>query len=182
MKLLEEKTLNEILLTGTEEDIKEYYKELRNLSTNRISKLIVEQLTGESIEDIWQKIFQEEQQLRSDIFFPNDIIIMYPSIKETKSKKIITCDFSGALIYPGSLYINYRPLIENITTKERYVLKRTLKVEPAYEFYLPTTITELEQLQTNIKLEQEDTNDGINYSHLSQRTGGELVLQKLKRR
>ena len=166
----------------SEEEIKQYYKELRNLSTNRISKDIVEKLTGESIEDIWQKIFQEEQKLRSNIFFPNDIIIMYPAIKEMKSKKLITCDFSGGLIFPGSLYVNYRPFIENITTNERYVLKRTLKVEPGYEHYLPRTITELEQLQENIRLESEDINDGINYSHLSQRTGGELVLQKLKRR
>lgn len=181
MKLLEEKTLDEILLTNNKTEIEKYHQELNNLSTNRINKRIVENLYGEPLEYIWSKIFQEEEQIRSTQFFPDDLVLMYPNKKELHTKNFITCDFSGALIYPGNLYINYRPLIENITTKERYILKRTLKVEPAYESELPTTIKELELLQQNIWLETED-NSGINYSHLGQSIGGELVLQKLKRR
>ena len=69
----------------------------------------------------------------------------------------------------------------NKKSNERYVLKRTLKVEPAYESELPTTIKELELLQQNIWLEIEDSS-GINYSHLGQSIGGDLILQKLKRR
>ena len=181
MKLLEEKTLDEILLMNNKTEIEQYHQELKNLSTNRLNKRIVDNLYGESIEYIWSKIFQEEEQIRSILFFPDDLVLMYPNKKEMHTKNFITCDFSGALIYPGSLYINYRPFIENITNNERYVLKRTLKVEPAYESELPTTIKELELLQQNIWLEIEDSS-GINYSHLGQSIGGDLILQKLQRR
>lgn len=182
MKQLEEKTLEEIIFDNNPQELEEYYKELKGLKTNRITRSIVESLEGKPLEYIWEKVYTEEQKITSTLFFPDDLVLLYPNIKERHAKNFITCNFSGALIYPGSLYINYRPLVENITTKEKYVLKRTLKVEPGYIYDLPTTITELEELQNNILLESDDYSDGIDYSHLSQSIGGELVLQKLNRR
>ena len=182
MKYFEEKTLEEIIFDGNPEELKEYHKELNNLITNRFNKSIVENMKGYSIEYIWQTIFQKEQEITSKLFFPDDLVLLYPNIKEQRTKRIITCNFSGGLIYPGSIYINYRPFIENITTKEKYVLKKTLKVETGYANNLPTNISELEELQTNILLEKIDSYTGIDYSHLSQSVGGELVLQKLNRR
>ena len=101
-------------------------------------------------------------------------------MKEQRAKKEITCDFSGGIIYPGSFYVSFRPLLKNIETGDAFVLKRTLKVETGYSYDLPTTIQELENLAIKIKLEQNE--DGISYGHLSQRIGGALEFQKLKRR
>ena len=94
--------------------------------------------------------------------------MVYPRMKEQRAKKEITCDFSGGIIYPGSFYVSFRPLLKNIETGDAFVLKRTLKVETGYSYDLPT------------KLEQNE--DGISYGHLSQRIGGALEFQKLKRR
>lgn len=182
MELLENKTLEELLLGKNQEIIEQYYQELRNLSRNRIAKNIVKELFGYSLQDIWEKVAEEEQRAVSHSLFPNDLVLVYPSIKECRAKGIITCDFSGSLIHSGSLYVNYRPLIENITTNEAYVLKRTLKVESGYAHELPDTIVQLEELERKMQLGTNDDATGINYSHLNQVTGGELYLQKLKRR
>lgn len=182
MKALEEKTLEEILLANDPKEKEIYFQQLSNLSKNRISRQIVEQYKGDSINDIWQKVYEQESLMTSSSFFSGDIVILYPNIREYHSKSYITCDFSGAIIKPGSLYINYRPLIENLTTNNIYVLKRTIKVESGYFYDLPTTIQELETLELNIQLETPGDRTGIDYSHLSQCVGGSLILQKLKRR
>lgn len=78
------------------------------------------------------------------------------------------------------LYDAYNKEIENLTTNNIYVLKRTIKVEPAYISDLPKDIHELETLQMNMNLET--INNGIDYSHLTRQIGEEIVLQKLKRR
>lgn len=179
MVKIETMTVEEIKFSQTTKEVEEYYQELDNLKTNRISKNVVESLIGQSLLKIMDEIDYQETMSRSNIFFPGDLMVLYPNIKELHSKSFQTCDFSGALIYPKSLYVNYRPLIENITTNETYVLKRTLKVEPAFTSRLPNTITELENLEINIQLETSD--DEINFSHLNQRVGGQLVLQKLRR-
>ena len=87
--------------------------------------------------------------------------------------------FSANLIKKGGLYLNYRPMLENLTTKKVYVLKRSIKVEPAYFDLLPTNITELEELNYKMKLQIED--NYIDYSHLNQVMGGELVLRRLNK-
>ena len=80
------------------------------------------------------------------------------------------------------MYINYRPMIHNITSGETYVLQRTIKVEMGYGYDLPRSISELEALDNKLHIEDYDDNSGIHYSHLSQCLGGEILLQKLKRR
>jgi len=142
--------------------------------------MVVSTMLGHSLSKIYEEIISQEELHRSYHFFYGDFVILYGGIKEQKSKNIITCDFSGAIIYPKSSYIKFRPILENITKNEVYVLKRTLKVESGYQDKLPNNIQELETLQRNIRLEN-DSNDGIDYSHLSQRTGKELVLKKLRK-
>lgn len=63
-----------------------------------------------------------------------------------------------------------------------YVLKRTLKVESGHYTDLPTTIQEFEGLELKIQQQAPFDDSRIDYSHLSQRTNGGLILQKLKRR
>ena len=80
----------------------------------------------------YYKLLEYEQKNRSNYFFPNDLIAFYPNISEQRSRKEIICDFSGARISKGQLYISYRPLIENLDKKETYVLKRTIKCDTFY--------------------------------------------------
>lgn len=180
-KSFEELTLEEILFLNDEQMYTRYMNEIRGLGSNRISKSIISTMQGSSLGEIYNEILKQEELYRSIDFFCGDLVLLYRGIKEHKSKHILTCDFSGALIYPQSRYISYRPIIENISKNEVYVLKRTLKVECGYEYDLPSNIHELETLQRNIYLEQ-DLNDGINYSHLSQRVGKELILKKLNKK
>ena len=182
MKELEEKTLDEIIASGSQEDLEKYYAYLDSMKTNSFYRDIVESYEGASIAEITYKIMEEEQAYRSEIFFPGDIIMFYPQIKEQKARSFITCDFSAGIIYPGSLYVNYRPMLHNITTGETYVLQRTIKVETGYSYDLPRSIVELESLDNKLRIEDYDDNSGIHYSHLSQCLGGEIYLKKLKRR
>lgn len=182
MKQLEEMTLEEIEATQNQELLRQYYSYIESMKTNSFYTNIVEALEGRSLEEIYYGILEEEQQYKSEIFFPGDIAMFYPRIKEQKAKSFITCDFSAGIIYPGSLYVNYRPLIYNLSTKETFVLSRTIKVETGYSYDLPRTIIELESLSNKLSIDGYDDNSGIHYSHLSQCMGGEITLQKLKRR
>lgn len=177
MKFLENLTLEEIKLLENQRLLDEYHQVLKSLKTNRITKEIVDDLMGKSLITILTKIEQEEENYRSHEFFPGDLAILYPNVCEMRSRNYKTCDFSGAVIHPHSLYISYRPLIENITKKEVYVLKKTLHVEVGYAYNLPENIMQLESLNYNIEQQNEDNE--INFSHLHQVTGGSITLQKL---
>ena len=174
-------TLEEILSLNNKKLYEEYHKEIENLKTNRISKQITEIMYGESINKIYEAILKEEAiNTSTDTdFFIGDIVLLHESIKEYHTKAGITCDFSGNMIKRGGLYLNYRPMLENLTTKKVYVLKRSVRVEPAYYDLLPTNITELEELNYKMKLQLED--NYIDYSHLNQVMGGTLVLRRLNK-
>ena len=180
MKQLESYTLEDIKMLRGKKEFNLYNKELSSLETNRISKRIVEKMYGSSISDIMSKIEEEEFRHRSFDFFPGDLVIIYLGLNERRSKQLFTCDFSQIIIRPNDLYINYRPLVENITTGNVYILKRTIKIEPGYISYLPDDIHGLEALQADIRIGKSD--NIVDYSHLNREIGGELVLQKLKRR
>lgn len=181
MKVLEEYTLSEIIALNDKKEYEKYYCELEELKKMPLSQNIIKRMQGSSLEKIMEEILRKEEEIKSYSLFPGNLVEFYPNKKELHTKKIITCDFSGAPIMPGSLYINYRPLIANITTNEVYVLSRTIKVECGYAHSLPSDIQEFEELERKMQLEQ-DFNDEIKYSHLNQVTGGSLKLQKLKRR
>ncbi len=159
-----------------------YHKYLKEMCNNRLAKKIVQEMYGQSLPSIYQKIIEEEANHRSLDFFPGDLVILYDGIKYSSAKKFITCYFSGAKISPKSKYIIYRPLLDNISKNESYVLKRTIKVESGYESALPQNIYELETLQRNINLQNNYENDGIDYSHLTNQIGEDLIFQKLKRK
>lgn len=174
-------TLEEILSLNNKKLYETYHNELENLKTNRISKQITEIMYGESINKIYEAILKEEviNTSTDTDFFIGDIVLLHESIKEHHTKSGITCDFSANMIKRGGLYLNYRPMLENLTTKKVYVLKRSIRVEPAYYDLLPTNITELEELNYKMKLQLED--NYIDYSHLNQVMGGTLVLRRLNK-
>ena len=179
MKELEEMTLEELKEVGKEKDIEEYFNILMELQDNRLSKKVIENLKGEPIDKIYRELMKAEEEVRSHSLFPGSLVVVYPNIKEMRSKSFKICDFSGAVISPGSIYASYRPLFENMTTNERYILSRTIKVEIGYRNELPTNIHELEALEQNMFLET--FNNGIDFNHFSIQMGGQITLQKLKK-
>ena len=182
MKQFDEMTLEEIKETCDVELLKQYYVYIESIKTNAFYKSILDELEGKSLKEIYYAILEAEQNYKSEVFFPGDITMLYPRIKEQKARKYTTCDFSSGIIRPGSLYVSYRPLIYNLTTGETFVLSRTIKVEVGYSDDLPKTILELESLYNKISVDNYDDQRGIHYSHLSQCLGGQIILQKLKRR
>lgn len=126
----------------------------------------------------YYKLLEYEQENRSNYFFPNDFTAFYPNISEQKCRKEIICDFSGARISKGQLYISYRPLIENLDRKETYVLKRTIKCDTFYWDILPKNIYELERLN-ELVLNHNIIDTEFNIEEF--RYKGEIELLKLKK-
>ena len=180
-----EMTLNEIEIVGNKELMLRYDHEIEAMETDDISSMVISRKYGCSLMEIEREIerarYEFELRHRSEILFPNELVEVYPGIREARAKKEITCDFSGARISKGSFYINYRPMVWSISKGDTYVLSRTIRVESGYEYDLPNTITELEALNVKM-LSHADNNDGIDYDHLYWQMGGELDFQKLKRR
>ena len=63
---LEEKTLEEIVESGSKEDLDQYYSYLESMKTSAFYKDIVERYEGLSIAEITYKIMEEEQEFISD--------------------------------------------------------------------------------------------------------------------
>lgn len=185
MYQFEDMTLNEIELFGNKELMTRYDQEIASLEIDDISRIVINRKYGESINTIVREIekasYEFELRHRSEILFPNELVEVYPRTREGRAKREITCDFSGARIKKGSLYVSYRPMVWSITNGDTYVLSRTIKVETGYAYDLPTTIAELESLNVKM-LSHADSDDGIDYDHLYWQMGGELDFQKLKRR
>lgn len=134
-----------------------------------------------STEDEQESLFDEIKENESLSLFPNSIVKVYPGIKEVNAKERRTCDFSGACISKGSLYVRFRPMIRDITNNEVYVLKRTITAEIGYEKMLPETISELEVFCDNISNCENLIDANPVFEHLHSQIGN-LVFKKLKKR
>ena len=175
-------TLDEIKAFHNTQLLRYYYKIIETMKIDNFSKKIVEENIGESLGYIQEVIEEARLDLISEYYCPGDPVILYPSTKEVYAKKEYTCDFSGAKINIGSLYVNYRPMIKNMNTGDTYVLKRSIKVETYYERFLPTDIIELEEMNNKIMNYSVQDDRDICYDHLYWQTGGRLSFQKLNRR
>jgi len=182
VKSFEEMTLKEINNLHNIYLAKRYDSELQKYKIDKVAREVVNSLYGESLNDILYAIEQSRLEYKSEEFFPGSAIIVYPGIKEVRAKRNYICDFSGARISEGNLYINYRPMLKNISNGNTYVLKRTIKTEITYEYDLPTNIAELEELNDRIINYEYQDNTDIQYDHLFSQTGGGLHFKKLNRR
>lgn len=116
--------------------------------------------------DVIEKINNELFLYISYDYFPNHNVILYPAIKELKSTKIITCNICGSRIYPNSYYLSYRPLFEDLTNNNKYVLQNTIKCELAYYDMLPQTIIEFEDFNRKLSDEYYDISTNLKSEHL----------------
>lgn len=120
-------------------------------------------------------------EYRSNFFFPGCLVALYPYIRESHSRKEITCDISTNIIKKGQLYINYRPLLENVETGDSFILKKTIKCEPIYQDLLSTNMFEFENLDEQIMNYKYYRDSEISLDHLHYSQGGSLNLVKLKK-
>lgn len=125
-----------------------YNEEIKKLEQDPTGNLFID--PDKSIEEIYFDIEQYTESLRSEYLFNNDIVKFYPSIKEVVANRDTTCHFSGGIIRKGSLYCNYRPFLQNMDTGQKYVLKKTIKVETGYRHFLPTTLKKFEEFIYNL--------------------------------
>jgi len=182
LKQFEDMSLRELNLLHDKRLINKYNIELSKYGMDKLAKEIIQTLYGAPIIEIVEAIEESQRENISHSIVPGSTIKVFPGIKEVKALKEYTCDFSGAKINIGSLYVNYRPMLKNIENGDTYVLKRTMKVEPCYEHYLPTNISELEEFNDKISNYQYYEDDDIQYDHLYIQTGGGLQFKKLNRR
>ena len=186
IKSFEEMTLKEIERLGKPELIKKYHQILSYMKEDELAKMLIEEEYGKPIQYIEYKIvelyYSTEMEDRSNYFFPGKKTIIYPSIKYHHAKKELTCFFSGARIGTGSLYISYRPMLKTIEDGNVYVLTKTIKVEPYYEWDLPRDIGRLEELNDRIANFEYYDDSNIHYDQTYYILGGKLVFRKLKRR
>ena len=181
IKSFECMTLREIIHLKNKSLVQQYKEEISKLMMDKSTAELTQTLYGAPIIDIIEAIEEKQMENRSESFFPGADIIVYPGIKEAHAEKEYTCDFSGARISKGSLYVNYRPMLKNINNGNAYVLQRTIKIEPAYAYDLPTNISELEAFNNKILNYEYYDNEDIQYDYLFSQTGG-LQFKKLSRR
>ncbi|MDD3453423.1 MAG: hypothetical protein PHN42_04055 [Bacilli bacterium] len=160
-----------------EEDIN-----LNNLIINRISKKIIEENKGKTIQNIYKMIEETLLLCTSQYFFPNHYILFYKNIVLKKASKFHQCNFSNALIKPGQEYILYKPFLEDISSGKNYVLKKTITLETSYIDYLPKSILEFEQLNFHLMSPENNTSYPFNIDDLAVNIGGEFTLQKLPKK
>lgn len=138
----------------------------------------LEDLNEKEQYEIMERYYLEN---RSKEYFSGCLVAFYPYIVEHHSRKEITCDISTNIIKKGQLYINYRPLIENIETGDTFVLSKTIKCETIYQGLLPTNILEFENLNEQIMNYEYYRDSEIHLDHLHYRQGGYLKIVKLKK-
>lgn len=143
-----------------------YNEEIKKLEQDPIGKWFID--STKSIEEIAYDIEQYTESITSEYLFDGNIVKFYPSIKSSIATKPIICHFSGGVIYTGSAYYSYRPLLQNINTNQRYVLNTTIKVEESYIDYLPRTLKEFERFIYNLDYAYSlNNNDKLDYYSIS---------------
>ena len=182
IKQFEELSLQEINLLHNIQLARQYEYVLNKYKSDKIANEVIQTLYGAPICEIVEAIEESKLEYESHTIIPGASILVFPGIRELNAQKEYTCDFSGSIISAGSLYVAYRPMLKNIQNGDAYILKRTMKVEPYYEHYLPTSIGELEDFNNKITNYQYYEDDDIQYDHLYTQTGGGLQFKKLNRR
>ena len=160
-----------------------YYQTLEELATEPIGKQVVQNKAGASIREIYTTICQLKLEKSSHYFFPsNHVVNFYPSIGEKICAKETTCDFSNGKIRKGELYCFYRPFLHDLTSGNRYVLKRSIKVEIAYLDFLPMDFNEFELFSEKVDHYWNYPTDVLDYERINYNVKGALALQQLKTR
>ena len=120
----------------------EYNRILEELATDVIARVVIKNNYGKPINKIYELIQLEYTKHTSSTWFNGDIVLVYPSVVETKSKKYYET-IHGVYIGMNASYINYHALLINVTNGCKYVLERPLRFELHED--VPKSITDLEK-------------------------------------
>jgi hypothetical protein len=158
---------------------KQCIKEINKLLENKSSEIIK---YNNSIIDLENKIQNEKLINTSTYLFPGDIVYFYSLVREYKANSSIICDISGSVIQKGSYYVYYRPRINDITTREHYILDKSLKIETSYRHLLPKNIMEFEEWvrKLNGSYSNPTLGDEIDFYTFSRNYKNDLSLIKLR--
>lgn len=164
--------------------INEYKSQISELANNSFSKRIINNYIsdGLSINDLSEIIETETLANTSLSLFPNKIVLFYPHFKFPKASTYLACDICGSLIKPGTSYCSYRPLLEVISKREVYVLKKTIKCEMGYYNDLPKNLMEFEMWHNALQNQFTSVLDNIDSYQLSTQIGEGFTLQKLRKK
>lgn len=94
---------------------------------------------GYSIDELYYIGESMSAKNKSTYLFPGDTVYFYPVIKILKAHKMHTCALSGALIYPGSEYIQYKAFLYNKTKHKSYIMSH-FDIEAGANFSFPMTL------------------------------------------
>jgi len=165
-----------------EEEVKQQYQSLyENLKNSRYFRNITPDFEKISISSLLDKLEKEIENMTSFYTFPNQRVSFYPTFRERKSTKHITCAFSNSVIKKGSLYCNYRPLLDVIDSKRTFVLDKSLKVEIGYLSELPTTIHEFDDFSEKVENYWNYPNEPLDYEAINYYLGGTVRLLELRK-
>lgn len=160
-----------------------YYQAQEELATDPVGRQVIKAKSGSSIREIYTMIQKWKLEKSAYYLFPyNHVINFYPSIKEKRCAKETTCAFSTGRIKKGEPYCYYRPLLHDLTSEKRYVLKKALKVELAYIDFLPTTTSEFDLFSEKVEHYWNYPTDTLDYERINYNVKGSLALQLLKSR
>ena len=123
--------------------MEEYNRILKELCTDVIARKVIMNYYGKPIEKIYDLIQQEYIKATSHYWFPGKIVLLYPCIREMKSKNHYETIY-GAHIGKGIKYIDYHAFFD-IPDEGKYVLGEPLRFEVGDS--LPMNIGDLEELE-----------------------------------
>ena len=124
---------------------------LEELCVDKIAEEVVNNNYGRSVEEICFLIEQEYAKYKSEIWFPNDTILIHPSVKTRRAAKYYET-VNGVIVSPKNLYVNYHALLINESKNTKYVLSKPL-IFDIHDKY-PMNISELEKINLDISLKK----------------------------
>ena len=124
--------------------MEEYNKLLEKLNTDIIARRVINLNKNKPIDKIYELIELAYMKNTSRYWFQGDIVLLYPIIKEVKSRKEYETIY-GAHIGKNMLYIYYQALLLDLFSKKKYVLEKAVRFEVGDE--LPMNIFDLEELE-----------------------------------
>ena len=160
-----------------------YDEELRKLNSNIFVKAVIKEYYGRPIEEIYEHI---DDYLSFHILY-GKYCMVYPNIKYPlpHAMKDYPSYLSRDIILKGSSYVRYNPFViatSDIDDKSKYQvykLDHDIICTANQEFYLPTTINELDDMAYNTDYCIE--NQEINYRRLNDFMGGQMILKPIKK-
>ncbi len=131
-----------------------------------------------SIEQMNEKLFEEELKNTSSLLFPGDYIKFYPIIGTPLAKKNYICLYSGGIINSGTRYLTFKALLDNKTTKEKYITQN-LNFELCTDISLPENILQFEYLYHLIDNAYNSSRE--EYYNFFTNNGGNIRYRKLNK-